>query len=71
MYVIELSESKYDSLVEHIGKGLKCLGKAMQCLEELNDSEDDSNADDEYIRSEYMNRNNRSHNRMHSRYSRY
>lgn len=70
MYMIEISESKYDNLVDHVSKSIKCLGKVMQCLEELDSSEDESNMDDEYLEN-YNSRNSHSRNRVRGRYSRY
>ena len=33
-YIIEITEDKVESLSEHIEKGLRHLGKAMQCVDE-------------------------------------
>lgn len=35
MYMIEISEDKIDSLVEHVSKSIKCLDKVAECLEEM------------------------------------
>lgn len=35
MYMIEITEDKVCGLYENIEKGLKYMGKAMQCVEEL------------------------------------
>lgn len=35
MYVVEITEDKMDSLIEHMSKGIKCFMRAMECLEEL------------------------------------
>ena len=35
MYVIEITEDKLQSMAEHVEKGLKHMGKLMQCIEEL------------------------------------
>lgn len=35
MYMIELTEDKLSSMVEHVELGLKHMSKLMQCLEEL------------------------------------
>ena len=35
MYVIEITEDKLQSMAEHVGKGLRHMGKLMQCIEEL------------------------------------
>lgn len=51
-YIIEVSEDKFSDLTEHIGKGLRHLGKAMQCAEDMYDNgygygERDRERDDE------------------------
>ena len=50
MYMIEISEDKVDHLMEHITKSIKCLGKVVECLEEIKEGDgyemDDDN--DEY-----------------------
>ena len=38
-YVIEISESKVGKLSEHIEKGLRHIGKAMQCVDEWMEGE--------------------------------
>lgn len=38
-YIIEVSEDKVSGLAEHIEKGLRHLGKAMQCVEEFYDGD--------------------------------
>ena len=35
MYVIEITEDKLQSMAEHVEKGLRHMGKLMQCIEEL------------------------------------
>lgn len=35
MYMIEITEDRLQSMTEHVEKGLKHLGKLMQCLESL------------------------------------
>ena len=35
MYMIEITEDKLHSMTEHIEKGLRHMGKLMQCIEEL------------------------------------
>ncbi len=35
MYMIEISEDKMDNLLEHMGRGVKCIAKAMECLEDM------------------------------------
>lgn len=37
MYMIEITEDKFYSMAEHVEKGLKHMGKLMQCLEDLED----------------------------------
>ena len=37
MYMIEITEDRLHSMTEHVEKGLKHMGKLMQCLEELED----------------------------------
>ena len=34
-YIIEITEDKVESLSEHLEKGLRHIGKAMQCVEGL------------------------------------
>ena len=35
MYMIEITEKKYDKLSEHIEESLRHLGKAMSCIAEI------------------------------------
>lgn len=35
MRIIEIREDKLSSLAEHVEKGLRYLGKAMQCIDDL------------------------------------
>lgn len=44
MYMIEITESKLNSMAEHVEKGLKHMGKLMQCIEELEEEFSDSGA---------------------------
>ena len=44
MYIIEITEDKLHSMAEHVEKGLKHMGKLMQCLEDLEDEFLDSGA---------------------------
>lgn len=44
MYMIEITEDKIHSMVEHVEQGLKHMGKLMQCLESLEDEFSDSGA---------------------------
>lgn len=83
MYVIEITEDKVDSLIEHVSKGLKCFNKAMDCLEKIKENsshdnyEEDDYEDEEYdeIYSNHMNKSNNKNNTRRShgggRYSRY
>ena len=44
MYMIEITENKLHSMAEHVEKGLKHMGKLMQCIEELEEDFSDSGA---------------------------
>ena len=35
MYIIEITEDKLHSMAKHVEKGLRHMGKLMQCIEEL------------------------------------
>ena len=35
MYVIEITEDKLQSMAEHVEKGLRHMGKLIECMEEL------------------------------------
>ena len=52
MYMIEISEDKIDSLVEHVSKSIKYLGKVAECLEEMRsegyEDEDEYDERDKY-----------------------
>lgn len=37
MIMMQIKEDKFENLSEYIEKGLKYLGKAMQCIDELQD----------------------------------
>ena len=45
MYMIEITEDKLHTMAEHVEKGLKHMGKLMQCLEDL---EEDFSSDGAY-----------------------
>lgn len=45
MYMIEITEDKVDNLIEHLSKGLHCMTKVMECLEDLKDG---SNMNERY-----------------------
>lgn len=38
MYVIEISEDKYEGLSENVEKAIKYMGKVMQCVDAMKDS---------------------------------
>ena len=42
--MIEITEDKFHLMTEHVEKGLKHMGKLMQCLEDLEDEFLDSGA---------------------------
>ena len=44
MYMIEITEDRLHSMTEHVEKGLRHMGKLMQCLEELEEDFSDSGA---------------------------
>ena len=44
MYIIEITEDKLHSMAEHVEKGLRHMGKLMQCIEELEEDFSDSGA---------------------------
>lgn len=41
-YIVEITEEKMESLSDHIEKGLRHLGKAMQCVDEWSNSASES-----------------------------
>lgn len=47
MYMIEISEKKYDKLSEHIEESLRHLGKAMSCVAEMGEPYGLGHRDDE------------------------
>lgn len=68
MYMIEITEDKVDNVIEHISKGLKCMNKALDCMESLkehNHKEFDDEEDEEDDYSRHKEKRNK------SRYSRY
>ncbi len=81
MYMIEITEDKFENIIEHLGKGLKYMSKAMECLDDIKDRSktktmnydieddyDDYDSDD----SRYGNRNRQERTRNHrGRYDRY
>lgn len=48
MYVIEITEDKIDNVAEHIGKSLKYMNKAMECLEEMKETSSHIENDEDY-----------------------
>lgn len=48
MYMIEITEKKYDKLSEHIEESLRHLGKAMSCIAEIGEPYGMGHRDDEY-----------------------
>ena len=44
MYIIEITEDKLHSMAEHVEKGLRHMGKLMQCIEELEEDFSDEGA---------------------------
>lgn len=48
MYMIEITEKKYDKLSEHIEESLRHLGKAMSCIAEIGEPYGMGHRDSEY-----------------------
>lgn len=49
--MVEITEDKLDYVIDHIGKSVKCMAKAMEALEELKEhsgSEDSYDDEDRY-----------------------
>ena len=44
MYIIEITEDKLHSMAKHVEKGLRHMGKLMQCIEELEEDSSSSGA---------------------------
>ena len=44
MYMIEITEDRLHSMAEHVEKGLRHMGKLMQCIEELEEDFSDEGA---------------------------
>lgn len=38
MYMIEITEDKFDNALEHLSKGIKCLAKGIEMFEEIKES---------------------------------
>jgi len=60
-YMIEISEDKVSGLSEHLEKGLRHIGKAMQCVDELYE---ESHMGERGSYGRYGNRGGRYGNRM-------
>lgn len=83
MFMVEITEDKFEGLVENIGKGLKYLNKSMECLAEMKSKmmsneryEDDEDDDDMEMNERYGNRRGGGRSSMRrgsggGRYSRY
>lgn len=70
MRIIKISSAKTEKLGEHIEKALRYMGKAMQCVEEMNDG-DEMNERDEMEDDEDWGKvrmNNRGHRTGRNRY---
>lgn len=61
MRIVKISSEKITKVGEHIEKALRYMGKAMQCVEDLNNDEaenerkGDYDEDDDYREHEYSN----------------
>ena len=53
MYIVEITEDKLDGLLEHMGRGIKCFHKAMECLEEMKEGTHYGHRMDDESRDEY------------------
>lgn len=49
MYMIEISEKKYEKLSEHIEESLRHLGKAMSCIAEMGEPYGLGHRDEDYM----------------------
>lgn len=58
MEIIEITENEYTDIMEHIGKGVKCINKAMECLGDMKDKRN-TREHDEYRDEERKNRRRR------------
>ena len=57
--MIQITESKMEGLSENIRKGLRYLGKAMQCIEEMTGDDGYGERDYDERREDYNERNGR------------
>ena len=57
--MIQITESKMEGLSENIRMGLRYLGKAMQCIEEMNGGDGYGERDYDERREDYNERNGR------------
>lgn len=75
MYVIEITEEKFNDTIESLEKGMKYFGKALECLEEMRESkryDDDDRSRHRYGGSDNYSDDSRSMNRYGGgRYGRY
>ena len=53
MYVIEITEDKFDDAIEHMTKGIKCLSKAVEMFEEMKESSRHDGYDERFERSRH------------------
>ena len=58
MEIIEITENEYTDIMEHIGKGVKCINKAMECLGDMKEKRNIRDHD-EYHDEERRNRRRR------------
>lgn len=38
MYIIEITEDKFEDALEHLSKGIRCLSKGLEMFEEMKES---------------------------------
>lgn len=38
MYMIEITEDKFEDAIEHLSKGIRCLSKGLEMFEEMKES---------------------------------
>ena len=74
MYMIEITEDKMESMLDHMSKGIRCFTKVMEYLEEAKTSRHSSDDDDDYDDDGYFHE--ETHRRKHrmggrGRYDRY
>lgn len=48
MRIIKITENKKEKLSKHVGKALKEMGRAMQCIEDLDEDDDDDDMGERY-----------------------